>query len=111
MNAAGDLFYTDNQGPWNGTCSLKHLIPGKFVGHPGGHKWYELPEVKAALEEHPEGARLPILPISLRLGGKTLSFITTLTTFGSVQDALAQGVLIESFFPADDETKAHFEGA
>ena len=70
-----------------------------------------LPEVQAALEEHPDSARLPILPISMKLGGKTLSFITTLTTFGSVQDALAQGVLIESFFPADDETKAHFEGA
>ncbi len=41
MNAAGDMFYTDNQGPWNGTCELKALIPGKFVGHPGGFKWYE----------------------------------------------------------------------
>jgi hypothetical protein len=41
-NLAGDMFYTDNQGPWNGTCGLKHLIPGKFVGHPGGFKWYEL---------------------------------------------------------------------
>lgn len=42
MNAAGDVFYTDNQGPWNGTCALKHLIPGKFVGHPAGNRWYEL---------------------------------------------------------------------
>ena len=42
MNLAGEMFYTDNQGPWNGTCSLKHLIPGKFVGHPGGNKWYDL---------------------------------------------------------------------
>jgi glucose/arabinose dehydrogenase len=39
FNAAGDVFYTDNQGPWNGTCGLKHLVPGKFVGHPGGNKW------------------------------------------------------------------------
>lgn len=39
-NLAGDIFYTDNQGPWNGTCSLKHLRPGKFVGHPGGFRWY-----------------------------------------------------------------------
>jgi len=43
-NAVGDIFYTDNQGPWNGACGLKHLIPGKFVGHPGGFKWYELAE-------------------------------------------------------------------
>jgi glucose/arabinose dehydrogenase len=40
-NLAGDVFYTDNQGPWNGTCALKHLRPGKFVGHPGGFRWYD----------------------------------------------------------------------
>ena len=40
-NAAGDVFYTDNQGPWNGTCSLKWLRPGSFQGHPGGNRWYE----------------------------------------------------------------------
>lgn len=43
-NLEGDMFYTDNQGPWNGTCHLKHLIPGKFMGHPGGFKWFELAE-------------------------------------------------------------------
>ncbi|MEZ6132701.1 MAG: hypothetical protein R3C59_28880, partial [Planctomycetaceae bacterium] len=41
MNAAGDVFYTDNQGPWNGTCSLKWLRPGSFQGHPGGNHWYK----------------------------------------------------------------------
>jgi glucose/arabinose dehydrogenase len=41
MNAEGDMFYSDNQGPWNGPCGLKHLKPGKFVGHPGGFRWYE----------------------------------------------------------------------
>ena len=40
-NAEGDLFYTDNQGPWNGTCSLKWLRKGSFQGHPGGNRWYE----------------------------------------------------------------------
>lgn len=40
-NAAGDMFYTDNQGPWNGACSLKHLKVGSFQGHPGGNRWYE----------------------------------------------------------------------
>ena len=43
-NHLGDMFYTDNQGPWNGTCELKHLPPGKFVGHPGGFEWYKLAE-------------------------------------------------------------------
>lgn len=54
FNATGDVFYTDNQGPWNGTCGLKHLIPGKFVGHPGGNKWYDLPEAKAAMGPRPK---------------------------------------------------------
>jgi len=37
----GEVYYTDNQGLWNGTCSLKHLVPGDFMGHPGGNRWYE----------------------------------------------------------------------
>lgn len=41
FNAAGDVFYTDNQGPWNGACGLKHLVEGGFVGHPEGFKWYD----------------------------------------------------------------------
>lgn len=53
MNAEGDMFYTDNQGPWNGTCSLKWLRPGKFVGHPGGNKWYEHPSAVAAMGKRP----------------------------------------------------------
>ena len=41
-NRAGDMFYTDNQGPWNGTSKLQHLEPGTFVGHPGGNRWYDI---------------------------------------------------------------------
>lgn len=41
-NHLGDMFYTDNQGPWNGTCWLKALKPGGFVGNPSGNKWYSL---------------------------------------------------------------------
>lgn len=44
MNADGDFFYTENQGPWNGACSLKHLRPGKFLGHPAGNRWYDVTE-------------------------------------------------------------------
>jgi len=69
-NLAGDIFYTDNQGPWNGTCGLKHLIPGSFQGHPGGFRWYELAEpVLGKQPEQPksgsrimtEAARIPEL--------------------------------------------------
>jgi len=41
INVDGEMFYTDNQGPWNGTCGLKWLRPGSFQGHPGGNKWYK----------------------------------------------------------------------
>jgi glucose/arabinose dehydrogenase len=46
FNAAGDVFYTDNQGPWNGACGLKHLAVGGFVGHPDSFKWYKEPEAR-----------------------------------------------------------------
>ena len=42
FNVEGDAFYAENQGPWNGSCSLKHLRPGGFMGHPIGNKWYDL---------------------------------------------------------------------
>lgn len=70
-----------------------------------------LPDVVAALEAFPESERLPVLPIEMKIGGRRLSWITTLTSFGSVQDALVEGVMIESFFPADEGTKACFEHA
>ncbi len=46
FNAEGDVFYTDNQGPWNGACHLKHVTVGGFVGHPGGFRWYKEPEAR-----------------------------------------------------------------
>lgn len=50
FNTEGDVFYTDNQGPWNGSSSLKWLRPGSFQGHPDTFKWYD----KAAnLKEKP----------------------------------------------------------
>lgn len=40
FNAEGDAFYTDNQGPWNGSSSLKWLKPGSFQGNPSGNSWH-----------------------------------------------------------------------
>ena len=42
QNAEGDMFYTDNQGIWNGSSSLKWLKPGSFQGAPVGNKYHEL---------------------------------------------------------------------
>ena len=59
-NHLGDMFFTDNQGPWNGTCALKHLPEGKFVGHPGGFEWYKLAEsyIGPKPEEPESGSRV-----------------------------------------------------
>ncbi|NNM30073.1 MAG: hypothetical protein HKO57_11160 [Akkermansiaceae bacterium] len=54
FNAAGDAFYTDNQGVWNGSSSLKHLKPGGFVGNPTGNIFYEETD---ALGERPPDPR------------------------------------------------------
>ena len=37
----GEVFYTDNQGPWNGSSSLKHLKVGSFQGNPTGFNSFE----------------------------------------------------------------------
>jgi len=60
-NSLGDMFYTDNQGPWNGTCWLKPLAPGGFVGHPGGFKWYaQATNLGAAPKEPASGSRIAV---------------------------------------------------
>ncbi len=41
-NADGVMFYAESQGPWNGSCSLKVLQPGGFMGHPASYNWYAL---------------------------------------------------------------------
>ncbi len=42
FNEKGEVFYSENQGPWNGADALRYLLPGSFQGHPIGNKWYSL---------------------------------------------------------------------
>jgi hypothetical protein len=50
-NAQGAMFVTESQGPWNGSCSLKHLQPGGFLGHPASYNWYAfVPGLKEPLK-------------------------------------------------------------
>jgi len=60
FNAAGDVFYTDNQGPWNGSCKLQWLKPGAFVGHPGGIKWFDEPATQGLIQK--AGLPKPAIP-------------------------------------------------
>ncbi len=65
FNGAGDAFYTDNQGAWNGSSSLKWIKPGSFQGNPNGNIFYEF--TNNAIGERPldppyteEGSRMVI---------------------------------------------------
>jgi hypothetical protein len=40
------------------------------------------------------------------LQGQTLSFFTTLTSFGTPRDVTLDELMVELFFPADDDTAA-----
>jgi len=61
MNALGDMFYTENQGPWNGACSLKHLKPGAFLGHPAGLVWHDEAKMPGPRPKEPtSGSRMLI---------------------------------------------------
>lgn len=45
------MFAIESQGPWNGCCSLKHLKPGGFLGHPASYNWYPyVPGMKTPVE-------------------------------------------------------------
>jgi len=53
-NAEGVMFCTESQGPWNGACSLKHLKPGGFLGHPISYNWYPYAKNMTAPKVEPE---------------------------------------------------------
>jgi len=61
FNAAGDLFYTDNQGYWNGTCVLRQLRPGAFEGDPVCFRWFDDPATRDRLAR--AGLKKPLEPI------------------------------------------------
>ncbi len=60
-NAQGVMFCVESQGPWNGACSLKHLKPGGFLGHPASYNWYPFaPDLVAPRLEPATNSRIQI---------------------------------------------------
>jgi transcriptional regulator with XRE-family HTH domain len=53
----------------------------------------------------------PVIAVRLRLGDLETQWITTLTSFGSAQEVLSQGIFIEQYFPADARTRAIADSA
>ena len=59
FNHLGDVFYCDNQGPWNGSSSLKHIAPGSFQGNPTGNRYFDLTNALGPQPENPKsGSRI-----------------------------------------------------
>jgi transcriptional regulator with XRE-family HTH domain len=56
----------------------------------------------------PDGAAPPFVTLNYRWNNKTLRLFSTLTTFGTPLDVALQELRIESFFPADETTRAFF---
>lgn len=51
----------------------------------------------------------PMLTVDFKLGGQSLKMFSTLSQFGTALDTGMEELLIESYFPADDQGKAFFE--
>ena len=54
----------------------------------------------------PAAPLLPVLPVVVAAGDEELAFITVVSTFGTPQDALAEEIGVETFYPADAATRA-----
>jgi hypothetical protein len=54
------------------------------------------------LDQAPE----PFMCVRYRRSDQTLSFFSTITTFGTPQDVTLQELRIECFFPADEATRS-----
>jgi len=62
LNAAGDLFVTDNQGDWMAACPIIHVRSGGFYGHPASLDWtdaYHQQDAHASLTQPPSEPRQP----------------------------------------------------
>lgn len=129
FNAKGDVFYTDNQGPWNGTCSLKWLKPGSFQGHPGGFEWFKMTDAIGEKPTEPEsGSRImaeakkitefepPVILFPYKKMGQSASGIACDTTngkFGPFKNQMFVGdqtysTIMRCYL---EEIEGHYQGA
>ena len=70
----------------------------EVLAYPGVHA--EPPALEAA------AAAEIVLPVQLASGDATLSFFSTVTTFGTAADVTLAELTVEAFYPADEETAA-----
>ncbi|MFC5411950.1 plastocyanin/azurin family copper-binding protein [Larkinella bovis] len=69
INAAGDIFYTENQGDWVGSGRMTNLKPGDFAGNPAGLKWTDDPRSPLSLQvdDVPNSPDLPMHEVATNI--------------------------------------------
>ncbi|HLS84909.1 MAG TPA: helix-turn-helix transcriptional regulator [Burkholderiales bacterium] len=70
---------------------------------------YPAPDDAAAKAAFPDLSREVLVPLRLRTPAGTLSFFSTTTVFGTPVDVTLSELAIESFFPADEDTRRRVE--
>jgi transcriptional regulator with XRE-family HTH domain len=70
----------------------------EMLGYPGVPGRWRTPQL--------DRAPAPLVSVVYRRGDVRLTFFSTITTFGTPQDVTLQELRIESFFPADEATRA-----
>ena len=78
-----------------------HALEEELRAYPGGRD-------RRAPHRHTGGDIA--VPLKLDIGGTELSFISTITVFGTPLDVTLSELAIETFFPADDATRAFLAG-
>jgi transcriptional regulator with XRE-family HTH domain len=97
------------------TVVLRRLL--HQLGTPNPHR--ELTKTFAQLRSYPDVERLLksaaepadsglFIPVSLRLGGQEVRWMTTILTFGAATDVNLEELVVECFFPADAESEATY---
>jgi transcriptional regulator with XRE-family HTH domain len=99
-----------NRAAWSGHLLTRLQRDAFATGDPVlADLWRELADYAPDAEGH-DAAGI-FLPLMLRgEGGGTLSFISTITNFGTPADVTLAELSLETFFPADDETRAALVG-
>jgi transcriptional regulator with XRE-family HTH domain len=96
-----------NFGEWSGHLLHRLRRQAALSGDPQLASLYDelagYPRVNADFAE--VGGDEIVLPLQLRDGGRTLSFFTTVSTFGTAVDVTLSELTVEAFYPADEQTQ------
>lgn len=84
INRKNEIFYTDNQGDWNGSSSLHQIVKGRFHGHP------------SSLMDHPDFQGKDLNAISVEEYGKLRTLPAVWFVHGDLANSPGEPVFDET---------------